>query len=80
MWIHRRLTDASGFPKPLYIAGIRHWRLSELMAWERRQAELPVPKARILDHHDAALAVLAERRAEKRRKRYEIERGAQRSA
>jgi len=71
MWIYRRLTDASGFPKPIYIAGIRHWRLSELVAWERAQAELPVPKPRILEHHDRALAALAEKRAEERRKKAE---------
>jgi hypothetical protein len=85
MWIHRRLKDASGFPRPIYIAGIRHWRLSDLLAWENRQAEQPVPQPRILEHHDAALAALAENRAEKRRKRDEIERledagGAQSSA
>jgi len=65
MWIHRRLKDASGFPRPIYIAGIRHWRLSDLLAWEAAQAEQPVPKPRILEHHDHALAALAQKRAER---------------
>jgi predicted DNA-binding transcriptional regulator AlpA len=34
MWIHRRLHDSSGFPRPLYIGRLRFWRLSELVAWE----------------------------------------------
>jgi predicted DNA-binding transcriptional regulator AlpA len=69
MWIHRRLTDASGFPRPIYIAGIRHWRLSELVAWETAQAERPTPKPRILEHRDRALAVLSGKRAEQKRRK-----------
>ena len=39
MWLHRRLTDNSGFPQPdLVIAGRRFWKLSTLEAWERRKA------------------------------------------
>jgi predicted DNA-binding transcriptional regulator AlpA len=34
MWIHRRLHDDSGFPRPLYIGRLRFWRLSELIEWE----------------------------------------------
>jgi hypothetical protein len=36
MWIHRRLTDGSGFPQPLVINRRRFWKLSELLAWERK--------------------------------------------
>jgi predicted DNA-binding transcriptional regulator AlpA len=68
MWIHRRLTDASGFPRPIYIAGKRHWRLSDLLAWEAAQAKQPVPKPRILEHHEAARAALAQKRAEQKRR------------
>jgi hypothetical protein len=86
MWIHRRLTDASGFPRPIYIAGIRHWRLSDLLVWERAQAELPVPKPRILEHHDRALAALASQRVRRKAEQAETARepldagGAQSSA
>lgn len=38
MWIHRRLTDGSGFPKPIRIAGKPFWSLAELSAWERSLA------------------------------------------
>lgn len=34
MWLHRRLHDQSGFPKPVYIGRLRFWRLNELRAWE----------------------------------------------
>jgi hypothetical protein len=71
MWIHRRLNDASGFPKPLYIAGLRHWHLHDLLAWERAQAKRPVPKPRILEQHDAALEALAEKRTEQKRRKAE---------
>jgi len=36
MWIYRRLADDPSFPRPLYIAKRRFWRLGELVAWERR--------------------------------------------
>jgi predicted DNA-binding transcriptional regulator AlpA len=35
MWIHRRLLDGSGFPRPVYIGALRFWRISELVAWEK---------------------------------------------
>jgi predicted DNA-binding transcriptional regulator AlpA len=38
MWIVRRLKDQSGFPRPVEIATRRYWKLSELVAWERRMA------------------------------------------
>ena len=41
MWLHRRLHDASGFPRPIVICGRRFWRLSDLVAWERNAAEQP---------------------------------------
>ena len=36
MWLHRRLQDKSGFPRPVYIGRLRFWRLSELVAWEEK--------------------------------------------
>jgi hypothetical protein len=34
MWIERRLTDASGFPRPaFYVAGKRYWAVADLEAW-----------------------------------------------
>jgi hypothetical protein len=41
MWLHRRLHDDSGFPGPIYIGRLRYWRLSDLLAWERAQANAP---------------------------------------
>lgn len=38
MWLHRRLADDPDFPKPLVIRRRRFWRLSDLVAWERKQA------------------------------------------
>jgi hypothetical protein len=38
MWIHRRLADGSGFPRPLVINRRRFWKLSDLIAWERTYA------------------------------------------
>lgn len=35
MWLHRRLHDDSNFPRPIYIAKRRYWRLADLVAWER---------------------------------------------
>ncbi|MGY3396483.1 helix-turn-helix transcriptional regulator [Bradyrhizobium sp. 1200_D9_N1_1] len=35
MWVERRLKDDPDFPRPLYIAKRRFWRLGELAAWER---------------------------------------------
>ena len=45
MWLHRRLHDASGFPPPVVICGRRFWKLSDLVAWERRAAEHPATTA-----------------------------------
>ena len=41
MWVHRRLADASGFPRPIYIAGRPYWSLCALCAWERSLARSP---------------------------------------
>lgn len=38
MWVERRLKDDPDFPRPLYIAKRRFWRLGELAAWERSVA------------------------------------------
>jgi predicted DNA-binding transcriptional regulator AlpA len=38
MWIHRRLRDSSGFPKPMVLNRRRFWKLSDLIAWERQRA------------------------------------------
>lgn len=38
MWVHRRLNDGSGFPKPIYISSRPFWSLAELCAWERSLA------------------------------------------
>jgi hypothetical protein len=35
MWVERRLADDPNFPKPLYIAKRRFWRLGDLLRWER---------------------------------------------
>lgn len=37
MWIIRRQADAK-FPSPVYFGRLRFWKLSELIAWERKQA------------------------------------------
>jgi hypothetical protein len=39
MWLFRRLSDSSGFPKPLIIAGRKYWKMSELVDWENRQED-----------------------------------------
>jgi predicted DNA-binding transcriptional regulator AlpA len=46
MWLHRRLHDASEFPQPVVICGRRFWRLSDLVAWERKAAENPSKSSR----------------------------------
>ncbi|MDI3564937.1 hypothetical protein [Bradyrhizobium sp. Arg816] len=38
MWVERRLKDDPAFPRPLYIAKRRFWRLGELATWERSVA------------------------------------------
>jgi predicted DNA-binding transcriptional regulator AlpA len=60
MWIHRRLHDDSGFPRPLYIGRLRFWRLSELVAWEehlpRTNPQRVPPTVRKGVSHDAGAA------------------------
>ena len=41
MWLHRRLNDDSGFPRPVYMGRRRFWRASDLIALERAQAAKP---------------------------------------
>jgi hypothetical protein len=36
MWVWRRLHHDPDFPHPLVISGRRLWKLSELVAWERK--------------------------------------------
>jgi predicted DNA-binding transcriptional regulator AlpA len=38
MWLHRRLHDNSGFPRPVYLGRQRFWKLEDLERWEREQA------------------------------------------
>jgi predicted DNA-binding transcriptional regulator AlpA len=38
MWVERRLSDDPTFPKPIYIASRRFWRLAQLVAWETSKA------------------------------------------
>jgi len=38
MWIVRRLADDPNFPRPIYIAKRRFWRLADFIAWERSKA------------------------------------------
>ncbi|MGC0326213.1 putative DNA-binding transcriptional regulator AlpA [Bradyrhizobium sp. USDA 326] len=45
MWVERRLKDDPDFPRPLYIAKRRFWRLGELAAWERDVAARRQPVA-----------------------------------
>jgi hypothetical protein len=45
MWIERRLKDDPTFPRPIYIAKRRYWRLADLIAWERNKAALPARPA-----------------------------------
>lgn len=34
MWVERRLADDPNFPRPIYIAKRRFWRLGALIQWE----------------------------------------------
>lgn len=43
MWLHRRLQDDSQFPQPMIVEKRRFWRLSDLIAWERKRAVAPAP-------------------------------------
>jgi hypothetical protein len=38
MWLYRRSKDKSGFPQPIIINKRRFWKLSDLVAWERKRA------------------------------------------
>jgi predicted DNA-binding transcriptional regulator AlpA len=40
MWITRRQKDA-GFPEPIFLGGLRFWKLSDLERWERDQKAAP---------------------------------------
>jgi len=42
MWIIRRQAD-SGFPAAVYFGRNRFWKISDLIAWERKQAAKPAP-------------------------------------
>ena len=46
MWVERRLADDAQFPRPVYFGRIRHWRLSELLQWERLVSLRPFPEPR----------------------------------
>lgn len=45
MWVERRLKDDPDFPRPLYIAKRRFWRVGELCVWERTVAARRQPVA-----------------------------------
>jgi hypothetical protein len=38
MWIERRLACDPTFPRPVYIAKRRFWRVADLVGWERTLA------------------------------------------
>jgi predicted DNA-binding transcriptional regulator AlpA len=38
MWLWRQLKNDSSFPRPLYLNGRRHWRFSQVQAWESQQS------------------------------------------
>jgi predicted DNA-binding transcriptional regulator AlpA len=42
MWIVRRLAN-DGFPKPIYLAGARFWRIADLDAWDAAEIAKPKP-------------------------------------
>lgn len=48
MWVERRLKDDPDFPRPVYIAGSRFWRLGHLASWERA-VRLPTSRASLKD-------------------------------
>jgi len=48
MWLTRRLANpAYNFPRPLYIAKRRFWRVAELTAWELQQAKSAPPPSNL---------------------------------
>jgi hypothetical protein len=41
MWLHRRLHDDSGFPRPdMVVRDRRYWKLSTIVRWERNRAAM----------------------------------------
>ena len=42
VWLHRRQQDPD-FPKPIYVAGMRYWRLTDLEAYEAAEARKVAP-------------------------------------
>jgi hypothetical protein len=46
MWLYRRLRDDPSFPRPIYIAKHRYWKLSTQVEWEKQQAANPAPSPR----------------------------------
>lgn len=53
MWIRRRM-QSDGFPAPTYFGRTRHWRLSEIIAWENEQAKTAAPKMSHGFHKESA--------------------------
>jgi predicted DNA-binding transcriptional regulator AlpA len=44
MSLYRWLADEQmGFPKPIYCGRFRHWRLSDLIAWESERPKVGKP-------------------------------------
>ncbi len=35
MWVERRIKGDPTFPRPMYIAKRRYWRVADLVNWER---------------------------------------------
>lgn len=55
MWVHRRLNDAEDpLPQPIFIAGRRFWRLTDIEAWEARRAAAPRPASHLPRKRKAA--------------------------
>lgn len=46
MWLVRKLEKDAAFPRAIYIAGRRYWRLGDLIEWERKCAAQPPQKVR----------------------------------
>lgn len=42
MWLLRRM-EKDAFPSPIRLGRLRHWKKSELVAWEEAQAAKPAP-------------------------------------
>jgi predicted DNA-binding transcriptional regulator AlpA len=55
MSLYRWLADEkSGFPKPVYFGRFRHWRFSELLAWEASRPKVGKPFRASADFVEAA--------------------------